>query len=218
MRESGRYRNLTTSVLGTALVATLGMLDASIALAGANNGNASSSEGMYIEEVWVGLAEPPGEGGGCADLSAVAHLVIAGGNFLAGREPVVLLGTQGALEVCRAIDTEIIALLPSGLPSGDYRLEIITGRGVPHYDSHDLTIGAVGLQGPTGATGPEGSQGATGAQGTTGPQGPTGSQGATGPQGATAPEGPQGKTGAVGSQGVTGVQGEPGATGNHGLT
>ena len=87
------------------------------------------------------------------------------------------------------------------------------------------------LQGPRGATGPQGPKrdtGATGAQGPrgytgdTGPQGPKGDTGATGAQGprgytgATGPQGPKGDTGATGPQGPKGDTGARGATGPQG--
>jgi hypothetical protein len=70
--------------------------------------------------------------------------------------------------------------------------------------------GAQGIQGVTGATGPQGAQGiqgVTGATGPTGSVGPQGVTGATGPTGSVGPQGVTGATGPVGSQGVTGVTG-----------
>lgn len=49
--------------------------------------------------------------------------------------------------------------------------------------------GPQGIQGETGATGPQGPQGIQGEAGATGPQGPQGIQGETGPQGSTGPQG-----------------------------
>ncbi|AIK58853.1 collagen triple helix repeat family protein [Bacillus anthracis] len=66
------------------------------------------------------------------------------------------------------------------------------------------------IQGPTGATGPQGAQGPAGATGATGPQGAQGPAGATG---ATGPQGIQGPAGATGATGPQGVQGPTGATG-----
>jgi hypothetical protein len=85
-------------------------------------------------------------------------------------------------------------------------------------------------QGPTGPTGPAGTQGLsgpTGPQGTpgvTGPQGPSGADGTTGPQGLPGPTGPQGipgvtgPSGADGTTGPQGLQGITGATGPQGPT
>jgi hypothetical protein len=68
--------------------------------------------------------------------------------------------------------------------------------------------------GPTGSTGPTGSQGVagpTGPQGVQGPTGPTGNQGDLGPTGPTGPQGIQGPTGPTGSQGDLGPTGPTGA-------
>jgi hypothetical protein len=83
-----------------------------------------------------------------------------------------------------------------GLPiDGDYLLRIFTGSDANQIDEYDLTIGAVGPQGPQGATGATGPQGPTGATGPAGPQGPQGNTGPAGPQGAQGPTGPQGPQG-----------------------
>ncbi|WP_306007443.1 Gly-Xaa-Xaa repeat protein, partial [Bacillus sp. MMSF_3353] len=80
-----------------------------------------------------------------------------------------------------------------------------------------------GVQGNTGATGPQGVQGNTGAtgpqgvQGNTGATGPQGVQGNTGATGATGATGPQGNTGATGATGPQGAQGPTGATGATGI-
>lgn len=88
-----------------------------------------------------------------------------------------------------------------------------------------ITAQASLLQGPTGATGPQGIQGpkgdtgATGPQGIQGPKGDTGlagakgDTGATGSQGIQGPKGDTGATGATGSQGIQGLKGDTGATG-----
>uniref|UniRef100_UPI0011A2F6A9 Gly-Xaa-Xaa repeat protein n=1 Tax=Bacillus sp. DE0042 TaxID=2584950 RepID=UPI0011A2F6A9 len=83
--------------------------------------------------------------------------------------------------------------------------------------------GPQGAQGNTGATGPQGAQGNTGAtgpqgvQGNTGATGPQGAQGNTGATGATGPQGAQGNTGATGATGPQGAQGNTGATGATGI-
>ena len=76
------------------------------------------------------------------------------------------------------------AYLPAGTTAGDYHL-VINGK---HNKSvaYDLTIGAVGPQGPAG------SQGATGPMG---PQGPTGKRGPMGPQGSDRQDRPDGTAG-----------------------
>lgn len=96
---------------------------------------------------------------------------------------------------------------------GDYRLFVSNKDSdtytslSPSTDRYDLTIGAVGPQGPTGVTGAIGPTGPAGAHGPAGPQGPAGPTGPTGPQG------PTGLTGSTGAQGPTGPAGAVGATG-----
>ncbi len=68
-------------------------------------------------------------------------------------------------------------------------------------------------RGDDGAIGPQGPIGATGATGATGPQGPIG---LTGPTGAAGAQGIQGLTGAAGETGPVGPQGVPGAIGPQG--
>ena len=119
---------------------------------------------------------------------------------LAGTELVVSISTKEL----------VIALLDPGTQAGDYLLTVSTGHGEKKTDSYDLTIGAVGPQGPEGAVGP---------QGETGPQGPIGLTGATGKTGAVGPMGPrgiQGKPGAKGDTGATGAQGPKGDIGPQG--
>ncbi len=94
----------------------------------------------------------------------------------------------------------------------------------------DGVTGAMGPQGPVGATGatgavgPQGAVGATGATGAVGPQGPVGATGAVGPQGAvgatgaTGAVGPQGAVGATGATGAVGPQGSAGVAGPAGAT
>ena len=124
--------------------------------------------------------------------------------------------------------TEVRAMLPTGLPAGNYLLIVRAGNGSTEIDSMDITIGAEGPRGPAGADGPDGAKGAdgatgpAGAQGDQGPQGDTGATGAQGdrgPQGDTGPQGqqgPQGDTGATGAQGKQGPQGNTGPTGPQG--
>lgn len=83
-----------------------------------------------------------------------------------------------------------------------------------------------GPRGPTGATGPAGTQiGPTGATVNTGPTGaagtaigPTGATGNTGPTGAAGNTGNTGATGATGATGEAGSPGQTGATGSPGAT
>lgn len=73
--------------------------------------------------------------------------------------------------------------------------------------------GIQGIQGDTGLTGPAGAVGDTGPQGLTGNTGPEGPQGLTGDTGPTGPQGIQGITGDTGATGATGPQGVQGDTG-----
>jgi hypothetical protein len=73
--------------------------------------------------------------------------------------------------------------------------------------------------GPTGSTGPTGSQGITGPTGSQGVQGPTGPTGSQGDVGATGPTGPTGAASTVeGPTGPTGTFGPTGPTGTSGPT
>ncbi|MEW6115490.1 MAG: IPT/TIG domain-containing protein [Nitrospirota bacterium] len=116
-------------------------------------------------------------------------LTIKGQNFDNGSQPEVYLGGSKLDLILPYSETEIVAWLPADIADGSYKLTVMTGTAVKHYDAYSLTIGAVGPQGPKGDTG------ATGAQG---PQGPQGIQGVAGPAGPTGPEGPQGVAGANG--------------------
>jgi len=64
-----------------------------------------------------------------------------------------------------------------GLTPGSYLLSVSCGTAGTARDTFDMTLGAVGPQGPTGAQGPQGIQG---------PQGPIGPQGVPGPAGTSA--------------------------------
>jgi hypothetical protein len=100
---------------------------------------------------------------------------------------------------------------------GTYVLTITPGK----HEQDDrpahlnVTFGAIGPKGDTGATGAQGPIGLTGA---TGPQGPIGLMGATGATGAVGPQGPIGLTGATGAVGPQGPQGAVGPQGPIGLT
>ena len=122
----------------------------------------------------------------------------------------VTLGDYGPLTVQSCIldpDNEIIIELPLLIQAGDYLLKIQSGRSLFQSDTYNLTIGAVGPEGPQGEQGPEGAQGPQGEQGATGPQGEDGAIGPQGPQGedgAIGPQGPQGEVGAIGPEGPMG--------------
>ena len=106
----------------------------------------------------------------------------------------------------------------SGAPApGTYRLEVMrTDRqGAIFGDYADVTLGAVGPEGPAGAQGPTGSPGPAGAMG---PAGPTGPAGAPGPAGAMGPTGAMGPAGPTGPAGAAGTAGPPGPAGNPGIS
>lgn len=183
-----------------------------------------------ISEVVVTLGDPslPGDG----------MLIILGLGFQNADSPTlpyVQLGST-ALKVQNINDagTELVAILPDDISSGDYRLLVERSLpGVPpklQIDSanvaiYDLTLrendlGPQGIQGEPGPAGPPGTQvgpaGAPGPQGATGPDGdvgPAGIQGETGLAGPRGPMGPAGLPGLVGLQGATGVSGQDGAVG-----
>ena len=123
---------------------------------------------------------------------------------------VVTLGDFGALAIINAMPSEIVATYPVALGAGDYLLSVSTGNGQSKHDEYDLTIGAVGPEGPQGIQGdpgPAGPQGDPGPVGLAGPQGPEGPQGIQGDPGSVGPQGPIGPVGATGPQGP---QGDPG--------
>jgi collagen triple helix repeat protein len=132
-------------------------------------------------------------------------ITIRGRNFNAGPSLYVSLGSFGDItSSCTANLTSLPHTIAckfssSGLPEdGDYRLRVVTGPSQTQADEYDLTVGAVGPQGPQGLAG---SQGPQGVQGPAGPQGPQGDVGPAGSQGAVGPAGPQGPEGPTGPQG-----------------
>ncbi|MEM6819093.1 MAG: IPT/TIG domain-containing protein [Pseudomonadota bacterium] len=154
------------------------------------------------------------------DDGAGTDLVIAGFHFDNGEDPTVTLGGV-PLTVSSASGTVIVAELDAERLPGTYELIVKTGAKRSEKDVIDVTIGAVGPQGPageTGAQGPVGPQGPAGPTGAAGPQGPAGSQGATGPRGATGSMGLPGVPGATGPAGPTGPRGATGPQGPQGLT
>jgi hypothetical protein len=157
------------------------------------------------------------------------RLMVTGSNLLrpSGDDPLVWLASQVpgdptlvALDVVSATNTLLCAELGAGsLVAGTYVLRVENNPG--KFAAMDVTIGATGETGATGAvgaTGPPGDTGATGAIGPTGPTGSVGPSGARGETGATGPIGPTGSTGGVGPPGPTGAQGLTGATGAIGPT
>ena len=107
------------------------------------------------------------------DPNIPTRITIVGENLLFGTaSPSVTLGGVGSLEIIGTpTNTMIEAVLPAGVPAGDYRVVVAGEDGQSQSDAFDFTIGAVGPQGP---------QGEQGVQGETGPQGEQGIQGLTG--------------------------------------
>ena len=131
------------------------------------------------------------------------NLFITGTDFGVAKPPKVTLA-GGELAVSSHSQTTIVAALPAGLPPASYELVVVSFRKADDNGkaaSFDVTIGAVGPQGPPGPAGATGPQGSPGPVGATGPEGPAGPPGPTGPQG---PQGPQGPAGPTGPQGPAG--------------
>lgn len=82
----------------------------------------------------------------------------------------------------------IDAALPVGIAPGSYLLTVSCGAATTDNAAFEVTLGAVGPQGP------KGDAGATGIQGPAGLQGPIGPQGIQGPVGPTGPAGSGGGT------------------------
>ena len=134
----------------------------------------------------------------------------------------VMVGGMGPLEILDgSTSNELVVRCHVAEPrfdcnDGDYKLSVTvlrprrsrrgSGRSwVRGRATHDLTIGAVGMEGPAG---PKGEQGTTGMQG---------EHGATGMQGNPGATGLQGEPGATGLQGDPGTRGERGERGERGL-
>lgn len=99
-------------------------------------------------------------------------IFIYGTNIDKGDAPVVMLGDYpDPLHVIQYSEYEISAELPPDLAAGDYLLTVETGNPSHQFDSHDLTVGAVG---PQGEPGPEGEPGILGPIGAQGPPGISG--------------------------------------------
>jgi collagen triple helix repeat protein/IPT/TIG domain-containing protein len=159
--------------------------------------------------------------------TAAAQITIFGSGFGTSIPLVTLEGVP--VTVISSTATSIVIGIPAGVVPGSYLLAVAPAPTGPlggrSYAEFDLTVGAVGpqgpqgipgQQGPPGAVGPQGVPGPTGAPGPAGPQGATGPQGVPGPQGAAGPQGAPGPQGATGAQGATGPQGVPGPTGPQG--
>lgn len=138
------------------------------------------------------------------------EIIIYGRNLAGGQVPSVSLLDSGvSLSVCLSCYNEnyIIASFTGVINAGDYRLKVASGHSRYDYASYDLTIGAVGPEGPKGDTGAQGDKGDTGAQGPKGDKGNTGAQGPKGDKGDTGAQGPKGDKGDTGAQGSPGISG-----------
>ena len=105
------------------------------------------------------------------------EITIRGEGF--GDEPCRVILGEAELSVVSATRTEIVALLPAGILSGSYRLEVFEGRGRRRSNHLDVAIVAL----PTGPPGPGGPPGPEGPPGEPGPVGPRGPAGLPGPPG-----------------------------------
>lgn len=131
-----------------------------------------------------------------------------------------LVGSRGTIQAeliaVTWTDSQVVALLPPGLPPGTYRLAVATrpnGKSPASSDSLDVTIGIQGPKGDPGPAGPQGPAGEPGSPGMTGPPGPPGPQGDPGPQGLRGDPGAPGATGAAGPPGPQGLAGPQGPAG-----
>lgn len=106
-------------------------------------------------------------------------VTIRGANF--GSSAPFVACEEFSLTVLSATDTEIVAMLPGGIPDGTYLLTVSKGNGAVQRDSFHLSITTPGV-GPEGPIGPEGPAGATGPTGQMGPAGPVGPAGVSGLQ------------------------------------
>ena len=132
-----------------------------------------------------------------ADL-AHSQLVINGRGFNGhGALHVMLDGV--ALPIVSSTSSRIVATLPAVVEPGSYLLNV--GRGREHrghdddFDAFEITVGAVGPQGPPGSQGVPGAQGPMGIPGPQGLRGDTVQRAPLDPKGDTGPQGPAGCAG-----------------------
>ena len=108
-------------------------------------------------------------------------LTINGVNF--GKKRLVVTLEGRGLVVLSQTQSRILAGLPVGIRPGSYVLTVSHNYSwTGGWSAFEVTIGAVGPQGPQGEQGPQGIQGI---QGNDGPQGGIGPQGPIGPSGTT---------------------------------
>ncbi len=235
-------RAATSTSLRSAMAVCAGLFLISQAGAVVAAGNGNNGRGLGVAETAVSVSSLAAGLGQpvitevYADLTS-STLYITGDNFKGqgrgrnARPLTVLLGEIGDIsEFCvadtaSAPHTLTCDLSEEGLPAdGDYLLTVAkNGRGLGA--DFEVTIGAVGPEGPVGpagVVGPQGEQGVAGPVGPEGPAGPVGEQGVAGPagpqgdQGVAGPEGPQGEQGVAGPAGPQGEQGVAGPEGPQG--
>lgn len=139
-------------------------------------------------------------------------MFIHGRNFSTqtGAAPVVSVSEIGVVVKTYGASTVVVELPPAFLQPGSYLLTLSTGPNLAQNDSFDVTLGAAGPKGESGAQGPQGPAGAQGPKGDPGAPGLKGDAGPQGPQGVQGPQGLKGDTGPQGPQGLQGIQGVPG--------
>ncbi len=142
------------------------------------------------------------------------EMFVYGRHFSSGR-PILVSLADLPLTVKHHQDTVIVVLVPSNFlrSPGAYLLTVSLGANPHLNDSFDVTLGAVGPQGPKGDPGPVGPQGPKGDVGQVGPKGDVGPQGPVGPKGDVGPQGPVGPRGDIGPQGPVGPKGDVGQQG-----
>jgi len=114
----------------------------------------------------------------------LGELLLRGENFVRRSQDQVYVTLAGELLAVQSYDAvEILALLPPGIEPGTYRLVVIRQGLIPGADAMDVTLGAVGPEGPSGQEGAPGPRGEPGMQGPPGPQGDPGPQGEPGEPG-----------------------------------
>ena len=69
------------------------------------------------------------------------EIYITGQNLKRGRHDTRVRLADTELTVLTAEENFVSAALPAGLESGDYRLQVSTGRGRDHASNYDLTLG-----------------------------------------------------------------------------
>ncbi|NOS68503.1 MAG: collagen-like protein [Verrucomicrobia bacterium] len=142
------------------------------------NVGSQGSQGLQGEQGPVGDTGPQGPSGAQGPAGASGTNGLDGKTILSGSDaPAQSLGADGDFYFDTAVSKIHGPKADGSWPSG---------------------ISLIGLQGPTGNTGPQGPQGLTGNVGAQGPQGLQGEQGAVGD---TGPQGPQGVAGTNGLDG-----------------